>query len=760
LKLPDALRKQNETIRTLRKELALKNQELANQKWVFEQFLQSPSWRITAPLRWIAQQFRRLNPGASQHPLSREPHIDVETVNEVFEPVPELPVAEFKEAFASLCQVALENFLASGAKLSLPADSNPLISVVLVLFNRAELTLACLRSLAETNQSMELVIVDNASSDPTALLLDRLEGPRILRNSENRNFLLAVNQAARECRGKYLLLLNNDAQLLPGALETLLASIEGSHGIGAVGGKIILLDGTLQEAGSIVWRDGSCLGYGRGDNPFAPPYMFRRDVDYCSGAFLLTPRQVWQELGGFDEAFTPAYYEETDYCMRLWRKDLRVVYEPAAAVLHFEFASSQSAAAAIDLQTRNRKQFVERNRSELLTNEDPAPDRIIFARSRQRGRRVLYLDDRVPHRWLGSGFPRAHSMLQVLQNAGYFITIFPLDDRHESWTDIYSDLPREVEVMIGLQRSVLEAFLRSRKGYYDTIIISRPHNMQFVTPLLAAHPDWFESTLVIYDAEAVCAFRDKGHRELAGTAMSAEEYEKALSTEMKLAAQADLVISVSEGERDTFRAHGIPRVEVLGHSIEVAVTNTPFSERSGVLFVGAVHKETSPNADSLVWFLENVFPRIQATISDITVTVAGVNISQRVRALAGPAVRMIGHVSDLTPFYAAAKLFIAPTRYAAGIPHKIHESAARGLPVVATPLLVQQLGWTKEEISFSEDPDEFAALCIELYSNEGRWTQQRNAGLVRVRRECAPESFASNLRRILNTRKTAPAPVG
>src|SRR5262249_1916395 len=154
------------------------------------------------------------------------------------------------------------------------------------------------------------------------------------------HFLLAVNQAAREARGEYLLLLNNDAQLLPGSLAAAIATLESGVDIGAVGARIILLDGMLQEAGSIIWRDGSCLGYGRGDDPFAPMYMFRRDVDYCSGAFLLTPRRVWEQLGGFDEQFKPAYYDETDYCVRLWERGLRVVYEPNAAVLHYEFASS------------------------------------------------------------------------------------------------------------------------------------------------------------------------------------------------------------------------------------------------------------------------------------------------------------------------------------------------------------------------------------------------------------------------------------
>src|SRR5439155_3576337 len=232
------------------------------------------------------------------------------------------------------------------------------------LFNRAELTLQCLRSIAEHGfERLEVIIIDNASTDETGKLLDLVYGATIIRNTENHHFVLAVNQAAREARGEFVLLLNNDAQLLPGALRSALKTIRQDSRIGAVGGRLVMLDWSLQEAGSIVWRDGSCLGYGRGDDPFAPMYMFRRDVDYCSAAFLLTPRALWQQLGGFDEKFKPAYYEDSDYCARLWERGRRVVYDPNAVILHYEFGSSKKTQDAIELQRNHQALFVEQNKT-------------------------------------------------------------------------------------------------------------------------------------------------------------------------------------------------------------------------------------------------------------------------------------------------------------------------------------------------------------------------------------------------------------
>ena len=273
-----------------------------------------------------------------------------------------------KDTFARLWRSELSSFLATGHVLRLPRHEPPLVSVVVVVYNRADLTFQCLRSLAENaDVAFELIVVDNASSDETVALLDRVDPVTVIRNDTNLHFLRGCNQAARAARGEYLLFLNNDACLLPGSLAAAVRTIRSSPDIGTVGAKIVLLDGTLQEAGSIVWGDGSCLGYGRGDSPLAPPYMFQRDVAYSSGAFLLTRRDLFAGEGGFDERFAPAYYEEVDYCMRLWQAGKRSVYDPQVVAYHFEFGSSASPDSAIELQRLHRSKFAEKHARALAS---------------------------------------------------------------------------------------------------------------------------------------------------------------------------------------------------------------------------------------------------------------------------------------------------------------------------------------------------------------------------------------------------------
>ena len=752
--------KQNELIRSLRKQLEATERELAGQKWLFEQFMQSPSWRLTYPIRWLAKQFRALRDwmlgrnlgrtriaGASLDPLQQE----------IDEPEQIESAFDLKQFFTDLYRVQLQSFLASTASLQLPHSGNPEVSIILVLFNRSELTLACLRSLAENySERMEIIIVDNASKDETPLLLDRLQGASIIRNTENQNFLLAVNQAAREARGEYLLLLNNDAQVLPGTLHSVLSTIKSAPDIGAVGGRLMLLDGTLQEAGSIIWRDGSCLGYGRGDGPFAPMYMFRRDVDYCSGAFLLTPRRVWEQLGGFDEIFKPAYYEETDYCTRLWEHNLRVVYDPNSILLHYEFASSDSTKSATGLQRDHQRIFAARHQSLLANHHGPDLNSILPARMKDQGKkRVLFIDDRVPHTWLGSGFPRALAILQTLLKQNCFITFYPFSVFDEDWTSVYSDMPPEIEFMMGYGPALLEPFLRNRPGYYDTIFISRPHNMKILKLVLDAHPEWFENTNIIYDAEAIFVTREITLRELNGSPLSAEEADVLLREEVDLASAADCVVAVSELDGQQFRRHGIESVHVVGHALAPAPTPREFGSRNGFLFVGAIHEEASPNGDSVIWFLEEVLPKIQAKLgADTPFTIAGVNKSERVQQLASSSVRITGHVPDLTGLYDGARVFVAPTRYAAGIPHKVHEAAARGVPIVATPLLASQLGWQDgDPFLTAGDADSFAQRCVDVYQDERLWSTLRKAGLDRIRMQCSVEEFEGSVKHVLTRAK-------
>jgi GT2 family glycosyltransferase len=682
--------------------------------------------------------------------LAREREQETAGFDVQHKPAKATPRADASEAStipaadADAYRLALVAFLSGHQRLDF-THARPRVSVVVALHNRAELTLRCLRALAASSIPLQLVVVDNGSTDRTAPLLERLNGAIVIRNEQNLGFLKATNQGAKAATADLLLLLNNDTDVPAESLEAAIETLESSERIGAVVAKLVHLDGRLQEAGAIIWRDGTCQGYGRGDRPTAPPYLFRRDVDYGSGAFLLTRRRTWETLGGFDERFAPAYYEDADFCARIWQSGLRVVYEPRAVVKHAEFGSG-SPATSLALQTERRSVFFKKHRPWIEATSLPRGTSTFTARHATRdGQRILFIEDRIPHGRLGSGYPRSLAIVNAALALGHHITVFPLLVPDEPWEDAYADVPREAELWLGGGAAGLRTLMQIHGADYDSVIVSRPHNMRVARHALPSE----RRPAVIYDAEAIFALREVGRRRLRGRQVTPEAAHQLVGEEVALAKRSDLVLTVSEDERQHFYAHGIKRVMVLGHSLAPQPTPAPFAEREALLFVGAFVDQHSPNTDSVQWLMRDVLPLVEPAIGPHgRLVVAGRDADRLLKR--SPAVDLVGAIEDLRPLFDRARVFVAPIRFGAGLPAKAYQAAAYGVPIVASTLVAAQLGWQDEvDLLVADDAARFAEQCVRLYRDEALWTRLREAALARASQECAPDAFRLSLSRAL-----------
>ena len=651
-----------------------------------------------------------------------------------------------QQAWDNKGRARLRRLLDQDEHLEVPAAAQPKVSFILVLHNKAHLSLLSIESvLARANVGCELILVDNGSTDQSGAMLDHIEGAQIIRNETNLGFGPACMQGAERARGEYLCFFNNDALLKQNAIQAALANFRDPT-VGAVGGKILLASGALQEAGSMIWSDGSALGYGRADNPDAPQYNFRRPVDYCSGVFLLTPRRLFAELGGFLAEFAPAYYEDTDYCMTLWQRGYRVIYEPLAVINHYESASSGGNEFATALMAQHQKTFYSKWQKTLAHHYEPKPENICAARIAvgTKGLRILYVDDRIPHRSLGSGFPRSNDILSSLVAEGHHVTCVAIS--FPFFGDERSDIPQEVELFDGLRDR--EAVIGERIPCSDLVWVSRPHNLDVLLKAgLAVSPE--RRFRLIYDAEAIFAERGqlesqvKGSR---GTVVSGPVVED----EFALAKCADAVVVVGERDRRAMVQAGVRSVHIVGHRIPVAPTSTAFAERSTFLFIGAVHGRGDPNADSVRYFCSEIWASVEKT-TGATLVIAGYGTDEYLGDLGSPSVRVLGPQPDLQPLYESARVFVVPTRFAAGLPFKAHEAAARGVPLVVSGVIACQLGW-RDGVDFLVAPDAvtFAEQCRRLYSDESLWNSLRANSLQRAAEELGPEAFACSVRSVLN----------
>ncbi len=246
---------------------------------------------------------------------------------------------ELSPSKTELISLAIDNMFSHQEKTN---KSRVDVSIIIPVFNHLQDTLNCLKSLAECNDKarFEIIITDDGSTDSTQSVFSQCKNLNYIRNEDNLGFLAACNTAAETAIGEFIVLLNNDTVVLPGWLDALVDTFSEHPQAGLVGAKLVYPNGTLQEAGGIVFKDGSAFNFGRDEDPNKPAVNYLREVDYCSAACICVPKKIWQDLNGFDEFFSPAYYEDTDFAFRVREAGYQVFYQPLSEVIHFEGKTS------------------------------------------------------------------------------------------------------------------------------------------------------------------------------------------------------------------------------------------------------------------------------------------------------------------------------------------------------------------------------------------------------------------------------------
>lgn len=635
-------------------------------------------------------------------------------------------------------------------------DHEAAVSVIMVLHNKFDLTLAVLAELQDQMPGrLEVILVDSGSTDETRSLADYVRGARIIRFDQNVNFIHASNAGLSVAKSSAVLFLNNDVRLGPRAIARAYRRLNSAPDIGAVGGMVIRSHGRLQEAGCIIWRDGFTDGYLRDASPLAPEANLVREVDFCSGVFLMVRYEPLKRLGGFDPVYSPAYFEETDLCVRLRMSGWRVIYDPAVRIEHLEYGSAVSANDAVSRIRANQRIFSTRHADWLTDQPDRANTTLPFARipRESRGRKqVLMIEDRLPFRRLGSGFVRSNDIVRVIAEMGYGLTIFPTFHAQSRDSHLRREFPDTVEVIDDRGLEALPAFLAEREGYYNHIWIGRTHNLDRLAPTLSRLKT-HERPKIILDTEAVAATRAAQRAALDDQPFDLDE---AIGEEFRNIAHADSVVTVNAADAHLLQRAGFAKPTILGHMRLPRKDGPSFAGRHDLLFVGAMHGNDSPNLDALGWFFDHVLPKVVAKLGPgIRLTVIG-HISADVdlsRFAAHTNVQVLGSQSDLEPQYDRHRVFIAPTRIASGMPYKLHEAASEGIPIVATDLLAKQLGWVHGRqllTAPTNDPAAFAAAVVRAYEDPSLWSSLREAAWEGSERDSNPDTFVSVVCGLLN----------
>jgi O-antigen biosynthesis protein len=610
-------------------------------------------------------------------------------------------------------------------------------SIIIPVFGKLNYTLQCFRALlSEVNlREDELIIVNNGSPDETERVFSHLKGlVRLINNRENVGFVHACNQGAAAARGEYLVFLNNDTVVKPGWLERLVETAESDSSIGAVGSMLLYPDGRLQEAGGIVWVDGHGWNYGRGKDPDESRFRYAREVDYCSASSLLVRKHLFDELGGFDERYAPAYYEDTDLCFGVRSLGYKVVYQPLSRVIHYEGVT-----AGTDIQSGlkrhqevNRERFVEKWR-EVLWHEhlENDPRQVGIAADRRGGPRVIVFDHEVPTPDKDSGSARMYLILKALAKWGRPVFV-----------PVYQSAGREYEAVLekeGVRVASLAEYKELvREGDFYAAILSRASVADAVLPAIRK----IDPTVkIIFDTVDVHHLRLAREYELTGDIRYAEEAALLKRQETRAAAASDQVWCVTPDDAEALRRE-VPalRAKIIPNIHPLQGRGAEFDARGGLLFIANFNHR--PNTDAVHYFMHKVFPLVRESLPGVKFYVVGSHMPDEIKWYGSnvEGVETLGHVPDVDPLFHKSRVFVAPLRYGSGMKGKIGQALAYGLPVVTTGVGAEGMGLGHgREAMIADDQGEFARRVIQVYRDRELWQQLSDNGYGHVAQQFAPQ---------------------
>ncbi len=591
--------------------------------------------------------------------------------------------------------------------------------------------LNCLDGIAHHSsaRTFEVLVVDDCSPLRTGTQeLPTIPWISALRTEANVGFVHACNIGARKARGRYVVFLNSDTQICDGWLDELIRTFVDHPRAGLVGSKLLNRDGSLQEAGAIVWQDGSAWNYGRGSHPQSAEFSFARRTDYCSGAAIAVPRELWDELGGFDESFAPAYYEDVDLAFRVRAAGREVWYQPLARVIHYEGQTNgrDETQGVKAYQRVNAAKFAARWEPVLKSHRPNGvePDR---EANRSVHARLLAIDALVPSPDRDAGSVMALRLLQIFARLGWQVSFLPA--HNPSPDERYStDLQREgIETLILPDFRTIEDVVRARPDRFDAVLGFRVLVFADMADLLrTAYP---LASILFHDID-LHYLRMEREAAIKNDGLLLRKAQLVRQQELGLIAKVDCTIVPSTAERDIIcRQLPVSNVIVYPYTSSVRISAADFESRHHLVFVGGFRHQ--PNVDAVLNFLDTVWPALSASLPEAAkFYVIGPDVPKELQDRASSRVVITGYLETLDATLDECRVFVAPLRFGAGLKGKVVTSLAHGVPCVATRVAIEGMGLSPgTHVLLADDAPTQIETITRLYCSKEEWLRLQARGL-------------------------------
>lgn len=601
----------------------------------------------------------------------------------------------------------------------------PDVSIIILAYRQVESLDLLLEALAVhvTVPTFEIVVVANSESSAVLEVIERhaeaLPGRVVpILSRVNRGFGGGNNLGARHARGEYLVFLNDDAMIRSGWLDGLWSVLSRRPHVGAVASVLVDAEDVVLESGGSIDVAGNVWPPDRGRPLAQIAARGPRSVAYATGGSLMVRRAQFEELGGFDLQYHPAYFEDVDLSCRYWEAEHEVWTTTESVVEHAESGSTTGPVKRA-LQQRNGAIFRGAWQSRFVRTGVPVGahgDELASAEAEH----VVFIDDRAPLNGVGSGAARGRQHLLALAAAGFDVSLFTREPCSEL----------DAELRAAGVRLLSDLGQIPDGEELVAIVASRPHNFELASDMAGRFPN----ARVVYDAEARFSARFERQIELSLPEDEpdelAEAHREMMALETSICEVADDVITISIDEAPWFEQVSSGRIhwiDPLPDTIEPC--GISFQSRSGAVFVaGWEAGSDSPNGDAVRWLARSVVPLLADADSSVRIRVTGGGVPPDIALLASSRLEFVGRVENLDELTSSARVALVPTRYGAGVKLKALDAFRVATPVVASSVGSEGIAhdW-RRHIHVTDAPDEWAKAVTELCSNEALWVDRNQA---------------------------------
>jgi glycosyltransferase involved in cell wall biosynthesis len=465
----------------------------------------------------------------------------------------------------------------------------------------------------------------------------------------------------------------------------------------------------------------------------------------------MVSRAAFMDVGGFDQAFAPAYYEDTSLAFALRARDLRVVYQPESVVVHYEGVTSgtDTSQGVKSFQVRNKELFFDRWRSALAEHGMPGEAPLTLSADRRPRARVLIIDACTPTPDRDSGSEDLWNFIDIFGRLDYRVVFIPASNLLHYGVYTSRLQQQGVECIFYPFAASVQGFLRERGEEFDVVMLMR---VDTAADHIGDVRRYCRRAKVVFNTVDLHFLREERRAQLEGAARLLRAGDEEFKTkEIRLMRQSDACVVISEVEASVLaqeapdvRVHVIPLLRRIPGR-----TGKGFEGREGIVFIGGFRHP--PNVDAMLWFCREVLPDVRRRIPGVELSIIGSDVTSEIEALEGPGVRVLGYVEDIAPLFGRARLSVAPLRYGAGLKGKIATSLGYGVPCVATQIAVEGMGIEGGALSafIADTADAFAEAIDRCYRDSDLWEQASEAGLRLCRERFAVEANVPRVKALL-----------